>query len=120
VEAILKVGLSIALLPVLGIVGPMVGTAVAELITGVYTPFKLIRLLDIDPRTMMNDAILPSLVRSLPTVVIMTFLAFLVPAHWRWFGIVTIASAGVVANIISFDMGHIATFFRQPQFGRTT
>ncbi|HXH94710.1 MAG TPA: oligosaccharide flippase family protein [Thermoanaerobaculia bacterium] len=118
-EAVLKVGLSIALLPILGIVGPMVGTAVAELITGVYTPFKLIRLLDIDPRTIFSDAILPPFLRSLPTVAVMTFLAFVVPAHWRWFGIVTIASAGVLANIIAFDLSHIATFFRQPQFGRT-
>jgi O-antigen/teichoic acid export membrane protein len=117
-EAVLKVGLSIALLPVLGIVGPMVGTAVAELITGIYTPFKLIRLVDIDPWSMLNEAILPPLLRSMPTVVVMSVLAFAVPSHWSWFGIVIIASAGVLANVIAFDMGHISAFIRQPQMGR--
>lgn len=119
-EAILEVGLAVALLPFLEILGPMVRAAAAELITGVYTPMKLTRLLNLEPRSMLYEAFVPPILRPLPTISILSLLAFVVPAHWRWFGLLTIVCAGVVANVVAFDLSAIAVFVRRPQLGRNS
>ncbi|HEY2092847.1 MAG TPA: oligosaccharide flippase family protein [Thermoanaerobaculia bacterium] len=112
VEAGAKIGLSIALLPSLGIIAPILGTAIAELITGIYIPVKLRQMLGLQIRTMMAHAAAPAFLRSLPTIAVAAVLAWLVPMEWRWFGIALIGISGVAANVIVFDAGRIGGFLQ--------
>lgn len=116
--AILNVGGSVAVLPFLGMFEPMVGAVGVELMSGIDTPIKLARVLNLEPRTMLQEAILPSILRSVPAIGVATVLAFVVPADWRGSGMLTTVRAGVVANVVSFDMSAIAAFGRQPQLRR--
>jgi O-antigen/teichoic acid export membrane protein len=109
-EAMVKIGLSVALLPSFGIVAPVIGTAVGELITGIYTPVKLRSLLGLDIGGMFTGAFLPALLRSLPMIVVLAALTFAVPVQWRWFGLALIAAGGAVANVLAFDRGRLAAF----------
>jgi peptidoglycan biosynthesis protein MviN/MurJ (putative lipid II flippase) len=111
-EAGAKIGLSIALLPSLGIIAPILGTAIAELITGIYIPVKLRQMLGLQIRTMMAHAAAPAFLRSLPTIAVAAVLAWLVPMEWRWFGIALIGISGVAANVIVFDAGRIGGFLQ--------
>jgi O-antigen/teichoic acid export membrane protein len=111
-EALMKLGIAVTLLPVLGIVAPMIGTAIAELITGVYTPLKLSRLIGLKPRRLLDSAMLPALARSVPTIIVIAVLAYAVPHEWRWFGILAIAAGGAITNVVAFDSRAISVFLK--------
>ncbi len=112
VEAVAKVGLSVLLLPRLGLIGAMIGTSVAELTTAVYAPGKICRLVQMPARRWAREGLFAAVVRSIPTLVVLAVLAQTVPTSWKWGGMIVIGLAGVITNCLSFDHEHIRKYGR--------
>jgi len=104
IEAGVKIGLTVVLLPSLGLLAPAVGTILGGLITGVYAPIKLSRLAQLRLGTLLREGIGLPLLKSLPTVVVLIGLSYLIPTSWHWLGIACIGVGGLAANTLSFDV----------------
>jgi O-antigen/teichoic acid export membrane protein len=103
IEAIVKISLTLVFLPTLGLLAPMIGTIIAELFTGVYTPIRVAQLVRLPLSSLLTQGIGLPLLKSVPTIVVLGVLNYLVPLQSRWFGIVFIGFCGVLANTLSFD-----------------
>jgi O-antigen/teichoic acid export membrane protein len=106
-EAGVKVGLTIAFLPAFGIVAAIAATAMAEVITSVYVPLRVSRLIDMQPMRLLTEGVVPSLIRSVSTVVVLTAVANLVPWGWKWYGLFAIGAAGIMTNVLAFDWSYV-------------
>ena len=102
-EAVLKIGMILMLLPGWGLLAPMFGTVVAELLTGVYTPIRVAQMIQLPLSTFLWNGIAIPLLKSLPTVGALLIIGYLVPTQWSWLGIICIGSFGLLINTLSFD-----------------
>ena len=104
VSAVVKIGLTIILLPTLGLLAPVIGTVVGGSLLGLYTPIKISRLIRLNWKQLIRDGVLPVMIGSTPTVFIVLTLYILIPSSWRWLGLGIIALSGLLANTVVFDI----------------
>ncbi|HEX7190364.1 MAG TPA: oligosaccharide flippase family protein [Thermoanaerobaculia bacterium] len=102
-EALTKIGLTLALLPIAGLLAPAIGTVAGGLITGVYLPVKIGSMVRLRLRDLFWRGFVPVFKTSLPTVIVAVVLAVVVPDSWRWLGIAAIAAPALLVNSLSFD-----------------
>jgi len=102
-EAIAKVILTVALLPRIGLLAPILATAIAELLTTVYAPWHLARLTGMSVWQLFAAGMAGALRRSIPTIAVVAVLTVSVPDSWGWFGIGLIAAAALIANVVAFE-----------------
>ena len=107
-EAISKVLLTLGLLPVLGLLAPVVATALSELLTGLYTPVGVARLVGLPVSKLLGEGVVRPLVWSLPTAGVLGAAVWWVPVRWGWLGLPVIAAVTVVTNILTFDWEHVS------------
>jgi len=103
VFAVVKIALTIILLPQLGMLAPVIGTIVGGLPLGIYTPIKISSMLRLNWKIFIRDSVLPVLIRSVPTVLAIITLYILIPSSWRWLGLGLIGLGGLIANTVIFD-----------------
>jgi O-antigen/teichoic acid export membrane protein len=117
IEAAIKVTLTLALLPRLGVLAPALASVVAEVPIGVYLPMQLARIARLPIGGLIRDGLLMPLLWSVPTVAALWLSDAVVPAVWGWRGIALIAAAGIVVNVATFDrrmLSHLARRARDP------
>lgn len=116
ISAIVKIGLTVLLLPTLGLLAPMVGTIVGGLFPGVYAPIKTAQLIQLRLSRIALEGVAPSLIRSLPTVFVIAGLSVVIPVAWHWSGLVCIGLGGLVTNVLTFDMELLGKSFARLAF----
>jgi O-antigen/teichoic acid export membrane protein len=114
-EAMAKVILTLALLPRIGLLAPILGTAIAELLTTIYAPWHLARLTGMTFAQLFRSGVAGAALRSLPTVLTVALSTLFVPASWGWVGLGLIAAGGVLVNVASFDSGHLGALAIGPR-----
>src|ERR1051326_717108 len=111
-EAAAKVAITILLLPRVGIIGAMIGTSVAELLTAIYAPGRICRLVQLPIGMWAREGLLVSFVRSIPTLIVLAVLAQTLPVSWKWGGMILIGACGAITNCLSFDVEQIRKYGR--------
>ena len=102
-EAALKIPLTILLFPLVGLLAPVGASAIAELLTGFYTPVRIAQLIELPLVTLLSQGVMPPLLLSLPTIGGLFLLDYLLPLHLGWLGIICIGLCGILVNTLSFD-----------------
>lgn len=102
-EAALKIPLTILLFPLVGLLAPVGASAIAELLTGLYTPVRIAQLIELPLVTLLGQGVMPPLLLSLPTIGVLFLLDYLLPLHLGWLGIICIGLCGILVNTLSFD-----------------
>ena len=103
-EGILKVGLSLLLIPHLGIIGLALGHIIS---VGVFSllffPVQISRLVNMNFKELFTASMLKPVLYSLPCLIVLVLLLNIVPVSWGWAGIFLIGTGGLLANIGVFD-----------------
>jgi O-antigen/teichoic acid export membrane protein len=102
-EGVAKIALTLLLLPRLGLLAPVLATVVAEVLTAIYTPIRVARLIRLPLVALIGDAVVRPGLRSVPTAVVAAFATWLVPVTWGWIGLAVVATAVLLTNTLTFD-----------------
>ena len=113
IEAVVKISLTLILLPRLGVLAPAVATVIAELPSGVYLPIRLARIATMSIGALIRAGVIVPMLWSVPTVVALWLADRFVPTEWGWSGIVLVAAAGTVVNVVAFDLPMLGNLLRR-------
>ncbi len=103
-EGILKVALSLLLIPYFGIVGLALGHIIA---VGVFSllffPVQISKLVNMNFKELFATSMLKPILYSIPCLIMLILLLMIVPVSWGWPGIFLIGTGGLLVNIGIFD-----------------
>jgi O-antigen/teichoic acid export membrane protein len=103
-EAILNILISLILVGPLGLSGVALGTFISKaLTTGFYTPYWACRKLKLPIRNFIMKSIVPSIIRSIPSVGITLLVSFFLPLSLGWLWIIIIGFTLGVSNLLMFE-----------------
>lgn len=122
IEAVAKIGLVLMFILGfgMGLSGVVLGQLLATLfLSAFYFPKKICGIAEIDGATLFRSGFLNVLLRSLPSMVVLLLLSRIVPESWGWGGLALTVAAGVVVNMLCFELprflcsGHAGLSFWQ-------
>lgn len=110
IEGVLKVVLSLLLIPKFGMNGLALGHLIAVSCFGTFCfLYQISKLIKMSLKRLTYLQILKPAFYSIPSVFVFMLLKETIPITWGWWGLIIICIGGGVTNLLSFDLHKLRT-----------
>jgi O-antigen/teichoic acid export membrane protein len=103
-EAVFNIIISLTLIGPFGLAGVALGTLLSKMLTtGFYIPYWVCRKLDISAVDLIKKSIIPSIIRSIPSIGITFLLAYYLSFNNDWLWLIIIGVTLSTTNFLMFE-----------------